>query len=198
MTIAGVLLKPLILSFASASALATIMSLGGVGMLLGGLAITTSGKGANNARQVMLLMAVVGFCMAIAGSKPMIPLIAAATVVYSFTQPIVSSGIQTIVQSSVPVHLQGRMFATTTTLTMATMPLAYPIAGPLADYVFEPLVANGGMLAGSIGRVIGVGPGRGIGLLFIILGSLIAGLSLFSRVEPDKEISGEKALAAGE
>jgi hypothetical protein len=52
------------------------------------------------------------------------------------------------------------------------MPLGYVIAGPLADRVFEPLLAPGQPLAASIGQLIGVGPGRGIGLIFIVVGFL--------------------------
>jgi hypothetical protein len=33
-------------------------------------------------------------------------------------------------------------------------------------------MSTGGLLAGSIGQIIGVGPGRGIGLIFITLGAL--------------------------
>ena len=54
---------------------------------------------------------------------------------------------------------------------MSSMPLAYLLAGPLADGVFEPLLAIGGPLAGSVGRVIGVGQGRGVGLMFIVIGA---------------------------
>jgi len=46
------------------------------------------------------------------------------------------------------------------------------IAGPLADNVFKPLLAEGGALAGSVGLVLGVGPGRGTGLMFVVIGFL--------------------------
>jgi MFS transporter, DHA3 family, macrolide efflux protein len=46
------------------------------------------------------------------------------------------------------------------------------IAGPLADRIFEPLMKTNGTLAATIGQVIGTGSGRGIGLMFIILGGL--------------------------
>lgn len=46
-------------------------------------------------------------------------------------------------------------------------------AGILADQVFNPLLREGGLLASSVGKVIGTGEGRGIGLLFIISGLLI-------------------------
>ncbi|MDY0126489.1 MAG: hypothetical protein RBS09_09880, partial [Anaerolineaceae bacterium] len=43
----------------------------------------------------------------------------------------------------------------------------------LADKVFSPLLVEGGALAESIGQIIGVGPGRGLGLFYIILGILM-------------------------
>ena len=39
----------------------------------------------------------------------------------------------------------------------------------LADRIFEPLMATDALLAGSVGQILGVGPGRGIGLLFIAM-----------------------------
>jgi DHA3 family macrolide efflux protein-like MFS transporter len=39
----------------------------------------------------------------------------------------------------------------------------------LADRIFEPLMAADGLLAGSVGQIIGVGQGRIIGLLFITM-----------------------------
>lgn len=50
------------------------------------------------------------------------------------------------------------------------MPLAYCLAGPLAEQVFEPWLSADGLLAGSVGVVIGTGPGRGLGLMFVVLG----------------------------
>jgi hypothetical protein len=47
--------------------------------------------------------------------------------------------------------------------------VAYVVAGPLADRIFEPLMAADGLLAGSVGQILGVRPSRGIGLLFITM-----------------------------
>lgn len=55
---------------------------------------------------------------------------------------------------------------------MSMTPLAYIAAGPLADNVFRPLLVEGGALAGSVGQLIGVGPGRGTGFMFIVVGAL--------------------------
>ncbi len=45
------------------------------------------------------------------------------------------------------------------------------IAGPLADQFFEPWMKEGGLLSSTIfAQLVGTGPGRGIALLFVILG----------------------------
>lgn len=55
---------------------------------------------------------------------------------------------------------------------MSMTPLAYIVAGPLADNIFKPLLVEGGALADSVGQLIGVGPGRGTGFMFIVIGAL--------------------------
>ena len=59
-------------------------------------------------------------------------------------------------------------------IAFSIIPLAYLSAGVFSDKVFEPLMAEGGILASSVGQIIGVGSGRGIGLLFVIMGALWA------------------------
>ena len=48
------------------------------------------------------------------------------------------------------------------------------MSGILVDNVFNPLLVEGGALASTVGRVIGVGDGRGIGLLLVVSGILLA------------------------
>jgi DHA3 family macrolide efflux protein-like MFS transporter len=68
--------------------------------------------------------------------------------------------------------MQGRVFAVRRTLANSSVVLSQVLAGLLAEYVFEPLLLVGGPLAGSVGHIIGVGPGRGIDLLCIVTGAL--------------------------
>jgi hypothetical protein len=60
----------------------------------------------------------------------------------------------------------------------AAMPAGYLAAGPLADYVFRPLLEPSGPLAGVLGPVLGVGDGRGIGLMLVLAGALYAALAV--------------------
>lgn len=167
-----VLTTPLVLSFASPAVLGTIMSIGGIGMLLGSLVITTWGGSSHHIKNVFGFMLLSGFCILVAGLRFSAPLLAMAAFFFFFSLPIINGSSQVIFQKKVPLDVQGRVFALNRAITGASVPLAYVIAGPLADQVFDPLMAPNGPLAGSIGQFIGVGPGRGIGLLFIIMGSL--------------------------
>ena len=66
----------------------------------------------------------------------------------------------------------GRVFAMRAMIAWSAVPLAYLVAGPLADRVFEPLLTEHGPLATNLGQFIGVGPGRGVGLLFMAMGGV--------------------------
>jgi hypothetical protein len=52
------------------------------------------------------------------------------------------------------------------------------IAGPLADRVFEPLMTSESGLSQTLGRVVGNGPGAGMGLMLVIVGVLGAAVGL--------------------
>jgi hypothetical protein len=57
------------------------------------------------------------------------------------------------------------------------IPLGTLIAGPLAERVFEPAMMPGGILMPIFGKLVGIGPGAGMSLLFILTGILIASLT---------------------
>jgi hypothetical protein len=69
-------------------------------------------------------------------------------------------------------------------IARAASPLAYLLAGPLAEGLFEPLLAPNGLLAGSVGQIMGIGPGRGIGLLFIVMGVIKITVTLGGYLHP--------------
>jgi hypothetical protein len=81
---------------------------------------------------------------------------------------------QTILQSKIAPAVQGRVFAVAGMVAAGALPLAALAAGPLADRVFEPLLRPGGALADTaVGHLLGTGPGRGVGLMFVVLGALV-------------------------
>ncbi|NMF64888.1 MFS transporter [Brasilonema octagenarum] len=170
--VVSVLVTPLVLAFASATVLGTVLSIGGSGMLVGGLVMSAWGGPKKRILSVFGFTLSGGLSILLAGLMPSVPVFFAAAFIYYFGVSMINGCDQAIWQSKVAPAVQGRVFAVRSMLALASLPLAYLIAGPLVDQVFEPLLAVSGPLAGSIGRIIGVGRGHGIGLLFVVMGML--------------------------
>jgi hypothetical protein len=101
-----------------------------------------------------------------------------------FTIPITNALANAVTQSKVARDMQRRYGGVSQMLTSIAMPLGYLSVGPLADQVFEPLMASGGALAGNLGIWLGVGPGRGIGLLLTLSGILFGMSALTFHLNP--------------
>ncbi|MEG4907846.1 MFS transporter [Microcoleus sp. F8-C4] len=164
-----VLLTPLVLSFASVTVLGTIQSIGGAGMLLGSLAMSIWGGPRLLIRGIFVFDILAHLCILAFGLRTSTELFALANFILFFSLPLVNGWCDAILLRKVAPDIQGRVFATINMICWSCIPLAYVVAGPLAERIFEPLMATDGLLAGSIGQIIGVGPGRGIGLLFITM-----------------------------
>jgi DHA3 family macrolide efflux protein-like MFS transporter len=167
-----VLTTPLVLSFATAPVLGTVLSIGGSGMLFGSIVMSAWGGPSRRINGVLGFQVLSGLCFILAGLRASAGLVAVAAFFFFFSLPFISGSSQAIWQSKVSPEVQGRVFAVRRMIAWSSVPLSYMVAGPLAEYVFEPLLARGGPLAGSVGRLIGTGPGRGIGFLFVIMGGL--------------------------
>jgi hypothetical protein len=114
-----------------------------------------------------------GVTLLAAGIPPQLVIYIVAVFFFFFGQPLINGCSQAIWQVKTAPDVQGRVFAMRRMIAWSTMPLSYLLAGPLADHVFKPLLIQGGPLANSVGRIIGVGAGRGIGLFFIIMGIIV-------------------------
>jgi MFS family permease len=166
------LITPLILDMASPDLLGYVFSIAGAGMLVGTLVMSAWGGPKRRIHGVLGFLMLSGFFTSILGISPFIPFLAAAGFGLLFTLPIINGSSQAIWQSKVAPDVQGRVFSVRRMIAMSMTPLAYIVAGPLADNVFRPLLVEGGALAGSVGQLIGVGPGRGTGFMFMVIGAL--------------------------
>jgi hypothetical protein len=130
--------------------------------------------------------------------------VAAGLFLFNFWAPVMNGCSQAVWQVKVPPELQGRVFAIRRMIATCTTPIGYLLAGPLADGVFAPLMAPGGALAGTLGPLLGgTGPGRGIGLLLVVMGGMcvvvaVAGLlsPRLMRMEDDLPDAHPDALSA--
>ncbi len=166
------------LSFTTEAVAGSVFSAAGIAMLLGSI-VASSWVGPKQRMRFMLAsMAVGGMCVALSGFRASAIWIAAWTMGLMALVPVISATSQTLWQTKVAPDYQGRVFATRRVIATVATPIAYILAGPLADGFFEPLLADDGALAGSIGQVIGTGPGRGIGFMYVLMGLGLVVVSL--------------------
>lgn len=168
------LLVPYILHFSTTTNLATILSCGGVGVLLGSIVQGVWGGPCRRMHAVVGFTVVLGLCLVCTGICPSTGVIALATFAMWLAVPLMIGCTQAIWQTKIPLHVQGRVFALKSMISRSLTPVAYLAVGPLNDEVFEPLLDATGALSGTVGLVMGVGPGRGTGLLLVVLGLFVA------------------------
>jgi MFS transporter, DHA3 family, macrolide efflux protein len=180
----AVLAAPMMLSFASPAVLGVTMSVAGTGMLIGSIALGIGGGPQRLIRSMTLFMIIGSLGVVLMGVRQNVVLITAACFAFFFTMPFVQGCFDTVLRKKVAHDMQGRMFAVTSGVIQLAGTLAYVVAGPLSEYVFQPLMNVTGRLAPSVGSVIGVGPGRGIALLFIVTGLLAIVVSALGYLNP--------------
>lgn len=180
----GVAVLPMVLGFANEAAVGTIMGLVGVGMLVGGLIMTWTGGPKPRIYGLLGGWAVISISFVLVGIKPNLWLVGAGVVLWYICVPVINASSQAIWQSKTPHDVQGRVFAVRRMLAQFTVPIGDFSAGPLADKVFNPAMMPGGALAGSAGRVIGTGPGRGIAMMLMSMAAIPALTALVGILNP--------------
>lgn len=167
------LLTPMVLAFSQPVQLAAIQATVGIGAVLGGVAVGVWGGPRSRIAGVLASLVIDGVCVALMGLRPSLPLIGASVFAWALSAPMLAASSSALWMSKTPQALLGRVFAARRLIAMGAVPLAVLVAGPLAQRVFEPLLAPGGALAPSVGGVIGVGAGRGIALMYVVVGALM-------------------------
>jgi hypothetical protein len=100
--------------------------------------------------------------------------VAGGTFIFLALIPFAAALSNAVFATKVAPDVQGRVFSIRRMIASSMTPLALLLAGPLADFVFEPLMAVDGLLgAGWLGNLIGAGTGRGSALMFIASGLLM-------------------------
>lgn len=166
------LFTPMILEMTSPDILGYMSSVISAGMLAGTLIMSAWGGFKRRTNGSYFGESLIGLSTILTGLVTSLPLITAAQFLGLLALPIANGSTQAIWQSKVAQDVQGRVFSVRRMIAFSIMPLAYLISGPLAERVFNPLLLEGGALADSLGKIFGVGPGRGIGLMFTTFGML--------------------------
>jgi MFS family permease len=186
LSLSSVLSGPLVLSFGSATDLGIVQMVSGAAMLVGSVAM--SAWGGPEKRRVPFLIGFIGAAvtgLAISGLRANTWVISGGRIVLLFFVPFASALSQAVFQTKVAPDIQGRVFAIRGMIARSMTPLAFLISGPLADKVFDPLMAESGALGPTLlGQILGTGPGRGIGLIMILSCLLMWAASLLALAHP--------------
>jgi DHA3 family macrolide efflux protein-like MFS transporter len=185
--------------------LGLVMTLGGVGGVIGGVAMSVWGGPRRRVNGILLGMLVVAAGLFILGLGREVVVWSVGMFAASITIPIANACSQAIWQAKVPPDLQGRVFATRALIATVGIPVSQLIAGPLADWVFEPAMDHA---TGPLAALVGSGPGAGMSLMLVIaavLGMLVCAFGYSSRnvreVEdliPDHEVDADDDERTGE
>ncbi|MEU0148673.1 amino acid adenylation domain-containing protein [Streptomyces sp. NPDC006288] len=166
------LVTPLVLSFDSLEAVARVAVAGGAGAILGGVAMGFWGGPKRDRMRGMLgLAGLLAAASALVGVRADLWMIGVGAFGMSCALSMVNGVYTTIVQIKVPQRFHGRVFALNTLVAWSTLPIGHGIIAPVGSSVFGPMFEDGGSLASTVGVLIGTGPGRGIGFMYLLFGA---------------------------
>lgn len=181
----GALIVPMILGFTTEDVLGFILSIAGLGMFSGGLVMSAWGGPDRKIFGIIGPEMFSGLCFILIGLRPLPWMVAVGAFLAHMTIAVVEGSNQAIWQIKVPPEIQGRVFGAEQMITRSTTPLAFLLAGPLADKIFEPMMATDGFLSDKLGLLLGVGVGRGIGLIFVLMGLIKIGVAAWGFINPN-------------
>lgn len=175
---AAVLTTPYIIARTNSEAMVGIlMGLLNGGAIVGSIAMGVWGGSKSRARIHTIMIGIIVFSvvMMLVGVAQTVLSMGIVFFLLMMPLPTINALFASILQAKVPPDLQGRVFATTSQMSMLMTPLAYLIVGPLVDGVLEPAVGEPGWE--TIGLLVGNETGAGMGLLFLFNGLLVLATS---------------------
>ena len=177
------LMTPMILTFADSKTLGTIESISAIGMVIGSAIIGVLNIKQNYSKILMLALMAAGAFIALTGTTTKVGLILAFCIMFFTALPFVNTCADVLIRMRISNEVQGRAWGMISILTQMGFVAAYAVC------VFGPVMMKGGILAGNVGKLIGTGEGRGIGLMLIIAGIMMVILALvFGNKQSIKEM----------
>ena len=150
--------------------LGIVTSCSGVAMVLGSVIASAMPKPKNRVRVIYLTMlfslGIENFLLAFSRS----PLVwCMGQIVGWMLVPVMSANQNVIMRNTIPVSLQGRVYACRNTLQFFTIPIGLALGGFLVDHVCEPYMAAN-QSTKWLTTLFGSGKGSGAALMMFILG----------------------------
>lgn len=173
------LMTPMLLEFAAPGTIGNVTSIAACGMIFSGALLGAKGIKANFQSIMSIALIFAGIFMCVIGGSTNIAIIGIAGFGFFASLPLINTCIDTMIRSSLDSDTQGRAWGLISMISQLGYVGAYAVSGPMADYIFNPMLRPDGRLAPSIGKMIGVGKARGTGFLLVLCGLMTIGSALF-------------------
>lgn len=172
------LFTPLVLSNYTENELGLIMTIAGIGSLLGsGFLFVTE-----NLKRLMKIVltcdAILSICILVGGSGNSLVLYSGCVFIAMLAGAVGDGCSTSLWMRKLPLERQGSIFALVGTIALIMVSVVTVAGGFLADHVFEPALGSGGIWGDSIGIWLGTGKGRGLSFVFVLCGFMGAMLSM--------------------
>jgi DHA3 family multidrug efflux protein-like MFS transporter len=175
----AVLLDPYGLTLFPVEVWGIILGFTGIGFIIGGLMIGKLGLGKKPLRSLLAGYVIISLICIIFTLREWPVLFVGGMFLYMLIVPVVEAGEQTIIQTVVPLSIQGRVFGFAQTVESAVTPISIFIIGPLAQSSIIPYMESGSGKE-AFGWMLGEGSTRGIALTFVFAGLFMLLLSLLA------------------
>lgn len=179
-----VLYVPVVLGFASTGAVGIVLTAGGLGMVMGSLAMSFWGGPRRRTRAVLTFALLLGVSVMIGALRPNVLLVAVGAFFFLGSTALVESNFRTIWQVKVEPSLQGRVLALQNMVGTSPQVISYLLAGVIGSDLFVPLVGRHQVHSAVLAAIIGNGTGRGYAFLLLIVGFLIVVTAVVSGLDP--------------
>ena len=169
------------------AALGIVESVSGIALLLGSAAASLLPPPKSRVRVIcnslLLAMSTENFFLALGGS---VPVWAVGALLGWIGIPLMNANMDVLFRSTIPLAMQGRVYAARNTLQFFTIPVGYFLGGFLVDSVMEPFMASQAAGSGLLPALFGRGKGSGAALLLFFLA--VAGTALCLLFRRDRHI----------
>ncbi|HEX6953517.1 MAG TPA: MFS transporter [Agromyces sp.] len=156
-----------------------VFGVASTGFIIGGIVIAKFGLGRNPIRTMLLVVAIMGLLGAFFTIREWWWLYAAGIWLYMALVPAVEAAEQTVIQKVVPFRRQGRVFGFAAAIESAAAPITAFLIAPIAEFWIIPFMDSEPGQA-AWGWALGEGDARGIALVFLFAGLVMAALALIA------------------
>ncbi len=150
-----------------------VLGLGGFAMIAGSIVAAGRRRSSDRIGRISVSLGVVGLGFVVAGSRPSMWVQAIGVAIALAAVPTIGAAFAALFNERVPAQMQGRVFALRGGLAQVVQSGGSLVAGVAIAHWAEPAMQSG-MLAGSLGRLLGAGPSSGAQLLLVAAGVGIA------------------------